>query len=99
DDLKGVGLTDQQFLDEFYANFTKDDNLAAIRQRIKDAELLDPQKTPGMKDIHVKLFEILVLSLKANAPKYSPPPCPSQQALESIIAAINNAAEVEMAKK
>jgi hypothetical protein len=86
-----VGLSDTAFQKEFYANFTKNDNLTTIRQQIVNANLTDPQQTPGMKDIHHKLFNILVQSLAENAPSYSPPPCPSRPAVESIIDAVNNA--------
>ena len=88
-DLKGVGLNDGSFLGEFYSKFTDDTHLPT---------LTDPQKTPGMKDIHRKLFKILALTLAANAPNYTNPPCPRKEALESIIAAVNNA-QADMAGK
>ena len=97
-DLKGVGLNDGSFLGEFYSKFTDDTHLPTIREALVSAALTDPQKTPGMKDIHRKLFKILALTLAANAPNYTNPPCPRKEALESIIAAVNNA-QADMAGK
>lgn len=89
--LQHYGLTDLNFLNEFWANLNKNDNLDSIRTQIAAAALADPQKTPGMKDIHRKIFEILTSSMAANVPGYTQPPCPTDAALKAIINAINNA--------
>jgi hypothetical protein len=90
-DFNGVKLNDTAFQNEFFTNLTKDDKLATIRQQIADAKLTDPQQTPGMKDIHRKLFEIFTSSMAVNVPGYGQPPCPSPAAVASIINAVNNA--------